>query len=93
MTDVVPKIETQAPRTGSFPLRGLLFLGLAALVVIGDQLTKRVAEDRLRSERSVPVVDDLLRLTYVQNRGAGSAHGSHGWHGSLSMTRSGCLVR
>ena len=70
MTDVVPKIETQAPRTGSFPLRGLLFLGLAALVVIGDQLTKRVAEDRLRSERSVPVVDDLLRLTYVQNRGA-----------------------
>ena len=70
MTDVVPKIETQATHAGSFPLRGLLFLGLAALVVIVDQLTKRVAEDRLRSERAVPVVDDLLRLTYVQNRGA-----------------------
>src|SRR5438105_11463782 len=70
MTDVVPKIATQAQGTGSFPLRGLLFLGLAALVVVVDQIAKRVAEDRLRNERSVPVIDDLLRLTYVQNRGA-----------------------
>jgi signal peptidase II len=48
----------------------LLFLGLAALVVIVDQVTKRLAEDRLRGQRSVPLVDDVLRLTYVENRGA-----------------------
>jgi signal peptidase II len=69
VTEVVPKVE--APRRASgFPLRGLLFLGLAALVVVADQFTKRLAEDRLRAPRSVPVVDDILRLTYVQNRGA-----------------------
>ena len=70
MTDVVPALGAEAPRTASFPLRGLLFLGLAALVVVLDQMTKRLAEDRLRGQRSVPVVDDLLRLTYVENRGA-----------------------
>lgn len=57
-------------RSRGFPVRGLLFLGLAVLVVVVDQLTKRLAEDRLRDQRSVPVVDDILRLTYVQNRGA-----------------------
>jgi signal peptidase II len=51
-------------------MRGLLFLGLAALVVIADRITKRVMEDRLRGQPSVPVVDDILRLTYVENRGA-----------------------
>ena len=70
MTDVVPNVGTEAPRTSSFPLRGLLFLGLAALVVVLDQVSKRLAEDRLRAQRSVPVLDDILRLTYVENRGA-----------------------
>ncbi len=57
-------------RTGGFPIRGFLFLGVAAAVVIADQITKRLAEDRLRDQRSIPVVDDILRLTYVENRGA-----------------------
>ena len=74
MTDLVPAVETSSRRTGSFPLRGLLFLGLAVLVVEVDQLTKRLAEDRLERSgvRSVPVpmVGDYLRLTYVENRGA-----------------------
>jgi signal peptidase II len=70
VNDVVPALESPRTRARSFPLRGLLFLGVAALVVILDQLTKRLAEDRLRDQRSVPVVDDILRLTYVQNRGA-----------------------
>jgi signal peptidase II len=47
-----------------------LFLGLAGLVVVLDQITKRLAEDRLRGQRAVPVLDDVLRLTYVENRGA-----------------------
>jgi signal peptidase II len=59
---------------GSSPWRGTLFLAIAALVVILDQVTKRLAEDRLERTglRSVPVpfTGDLLRLTYVQNRGA-----------------------
>lgn len=70
MTDVVPAVGARSPRTGSFPMRGLLFLGLAALVVLVDQITKRLADERLRSQRSVPLVDDVLRLTYVENRGA-----------------------
>ena len=69
--DVVPTVQPAAARRGSgFPIRGLLFLALAALVVVLDQVTKRLAEDRLRSQRSVPVLDDILRLTYVENRGA-----------------------
>jgi signal peptidase II len=73
MTDVVPAVGSPR-RTTAFPLRGLLFLGLAALVVVVDQITKRIVDDRL--ERSgvrsvpVPVVGDFLRLTYVENRGA-----------------------
>ena len=72
MTDVVPTVEKSAARTSSFPLRGLLFLGLAALVVVLDQVTKRLAEDHLdpTGVQKVPVVDDVLRFTYVRNRGA-----------------------
>jgi signal peptidase II len=74
VTDVVPAIGARSPRTRSFPLRGLLFLGLAALVVLLDQATKRLAEDRLEKTgvRSIPLpgVGDYLRFTYVENRGA-----------------------
>jgi signal peptidase II len=70
VTDVVPAVGANSPRSSSFPLRGLLFLGLAGLVVLVDQITKRLADERLRGQRSVPVLDDVLRLTYVENRGA-----------------------
>jgi signal peptidase II len=71
MTDIVGTVQAQSRRSrGRFPFRGLLFLGLAVLVVVADQITKRVMEDRLRGQRSIPVVDDILRLTYVENRGA-----------------------
>ncbi len=71
MADIVGSVETESSKSRSgFPLRGLLFLGLAVLVVVTDQLTKRVMEDRLRGQRSIPLIDDILRLTYVQNRGA-----------------------
>jgi signal peptidase II len=55
-------------------LRGFLFLGLALLVVVLDQTSKRLAEDKLEKSgvRSVPlpIVGDYLRFTYVENRGA-----------------------
>jgi len=71
MTDIAGTVQTQSPRSRSgFPFRGLLFLGVAVLVVVVDQVTKRVMEDRLRGQRSIPLVDDILRLTYVENRGA-----------------------
>ncbi len=73
MTNVAPAVGADSRtvmRRSGFPLRGLMFLGLAALVVVLDQLTKRLAEDKLRGQRSVPVLDDIVRLTYVENRGA-----------------------
>jgi signal peptidase II len=64
----------QAPGATPFVPRGALFLGIAVLVVVVDQATKRLAEDRLyrTGVRSVPVpyTGDLLRFTYVENRGA-----------------------
>jgi len=75
VTDAVPAIENlPSARARGFPPRALLFLGLAILVVLLDQTTKRLAEERLERAgvRSVPlpVVGDFLRFTYVENRGA-----------------------
>jgi signal peptidase II len=76
VSDTASALERSARggRTGGFPLRGLMFLGLAALVVIVDQTTKRMAEDRLERTgiRSVPfpIAGDYFRFTYVENRGA-----------------------
>jgi signal peptidase II len=70
VTDALGAIGTRSPRSRTFPIRGLLFLGLAGLVVVVDQTTKRLAIDRLEGRESVHVVDDVLRLTYVVNRGA-----------------------
>lgn len=60
-----------ASRRG-FPLRVLLFVGTTALVVLVDQWTKQLARVHLYESgvRSVPLVGDVLRLTYVENRGA-----------------------
>ena len=58
----------------AFSLRGALFLGVAAAVVVADRLTKQLAVQQLyeNGARSVPVpgVGDFLRFTYVENRGA-----------------------
>jgi signal peptidase II len=70
MNNVVSTLRAPPSRAGGFPLRGLLFLGVAAAVVVADQITKRLAENQLREQRSIPLVDDILRLTYVENRGA-----------------------
>lgn len=67
-------VPRESEKASAVPLRGVLFLGLAVLVVILDQVTKRLAEDDLEKSGvgsvPVPFTGDLLRLTYVQNRGA-----------------------
>ena len=71
MNDAAPALGA---RSRALPIRGFLFLGVAFLVVLLDQLSKRVAEDRLERTgvRSVPmpVAGDFFRFTYVENRGA-----------------------
>ena len=71
MTDAAPALGA---RSRSFPIRGFLFLGVAFLVVLFDQMSKRIAEERLERAgvRSVPmpVAGDFFRFTYVENRGA-----------------------
>jgi signal peptidase II len=74
VSNLVPALEARRVRSRGLPLRGLLFLGVAALVVVVDQITKRIAEEKLEQTnvRSVPlpVIGDVLRFTYVENRGA-----------------------
>ena len=70
MTDVAPAVPAQSPRTSTFPWRGLLFAGVGGFVVISDQVTKRLAEDRLRNQEPVRLFGDWLRLSYVKNTGA-----------------------
>jgi signal peptidase II len=48
----------------------LLFLGLAAVLVVIDQATKAVVTGALRPGESRPIVDDLLRIVFSQNSGA-----------------------
>jgi hypothetical protein len=67
VTELAPVLHVLPKPARSFPVRGLLFVGLAALVVAVDQTSKRLAENKLERTgvRSVPVpgVGDYLRLT------------------------------
>lgn len=48
----------------------VLYYLIAAAVVALDQLTKWLAVDYLKPEGSVPLIDGVLHLTYVENEGA-----------------------
>ncbi len=47
-----------------------IFLGLAATVIVADQLTKALLVSRLAPGESMPIVGDYLRLVHSQNNGA-----------------------
>lgn len=47
-----------------------IFLGLAATVIVADQLTKAWLVSQLAPGESTPVVGDYLRLVHSQNNGA-----------------------
>lgn len=62
---------------GSWLLRkgALLFFGTTAAVLVLDQWTKSLARTYLlgpngRGPRSIPLIGEYIRLTYVENRGA-----------------------
>ena len=57
------------PVAGGRP-RWPVFLGLAAAIVVIDQLTKAWLVGQLQPGESMPVIGDLVRLTFVQNSGA-----------------------
>ena len=61
--------------TGFFRRGTLFFLGTTAAVIALDQWTKALARGYLlgvdgRGPRSIPLLGDYIRLTYVENRGA-----------------------
>jgi signal peptidase II len=56
---------TQATGRPAWPI----FLGLAAAVVVADQVTKAWLTSALAPGASVPVIDDLVRIVFSQNRG------------------------
>lgn len=45
-------------------------LGLAAVIVLVDQLTKWIVMETLPAWRSIPVIDGFFNLVHVHNRGA-----------------------
>ena len=48
----------------------VLYYLITALVVLFDQITKWLAVQYLKPQVSVPLINDVLHLTYVENEGA-----------------------
>lgn len=48
----------------------MLFLIIAVLAIIFDQLSKMAVLEYLRSMETVPLLEGVFHLTYVENRGA-----------------------
>jgi signal peptidase II len=47
-----------------------MYFGVAGLIVCLDQITKALVDRYMSLYESRPIVDGLVKLTYVQNRGA-----------------------
>jgi signal peptidase II len=64
-------MEQKTPKKQQFSFRQILFfLPVTIILIIIDQITKKIAVDVLSSGRSIPLIDGILEFTYVQNRGA-----------------------
>jgi signal peptidase II len=70
------------------------FVGLAAGIVVADQLTKAWLTSVLAPGASTPVVDDLVRLVFSQNRGGlfGLLQGNAPVFAGLSIVVVGLIV-
>ncbi|MFL5684487.1 MAG: signal peptidase II [Chloroflexota bacterium] len=70
MTTQPAAATTRTRGAGSNRRRWALFLSLAAVVVVTDQLAKGLVTSSLGAGQSVDVVGDLVRIVYGQNTGA-----------------------
>lgn len=71
-TEKIPVTEDTAPTTAHSPIKRLLFIfGLAALVLVADQLTKLWAQAALTvGEAPRPLIGELIQLRLIYNPGA-----------------------
>jgi len=71
-----------------------LFLGLAAVIAVLDQVTKAWLASFLPPGQSVDVVDDLVRLVHAQNNGGifGFLRGQALVFGAISLVVVGLIV-
>ena len=51
-------------------LKFIIFFGASAALVLIDQLTKMLAYEKLFNKEPVPIINGILELVYVENRGA-----------------------
>ncbi len=86
-------VGVSGPVAGGRP-RWPIFLGLAAVVVVIDQLTKAWLVGQLQPGGSMPVIGDLVRLTFVQNtaRCSGCSRTRRCSSGSCRWAWSGAIV-
>lgn len=72
MTDATasPPSPRAVRRPGGWRIRWIAFIGLAAAIVVVDQLAKAAVTAALAPGQSVAIVDDLLRIVFGQNTGA-----------------------
>lgn len=68
--------------------RALIYGGVVGIIVALDALTKGIAQRTLPPYQPVPVIGDVLRLTYIYNPGAafGMHLGQHSRYLFLSLT-------
>ena len=83
--------EAGTPLTSRRPRRTLLVLGIAAVWIALDQLTKVWAERALTEGEPVQVIGDLLRLHLIYNSGAAFSLGT-GSTGVLTIVASVIVV-
>lgn len=48
----------------------MLYIGIIIVLIILDQLSKYFALNYLASAQSIPIIQNVFHLTYVENRGA-----------------------
>jgi signal peptidase II len=85
---------TAAPAAKPRATQWATFLGLAAVLVVADQLTKAWLVSFLAPGQSVDVVGDTLRLVFAQNNGGlfGLFHGQAVVFGLVSLVVVGLIV-
>jgi len=88
----VPGSDVTSIDTGN--RRWPLFLGLAALIVVADQLTKAWLVSFLPAGQSINVIGDVIRLVHSQNNGGlfGLLRGQAAIFGLVSLVVVGLII-